>query len=138
MVRRVALRQRFRGALPQQPGDGNPLGAYLGERELVSAGTGDDDEIDAGGQEIGPRSEALAAQPLDAISPHGVPDLAPDHQSQPRRTAAVGLRSHEQRKVRRSDAPPEALRSNELGVPAQPPVRTKPEPHATSAEGYFL
>jgi hypothetical protein len=84
MVRRVPLRQRFRGALSQQSGDGNPLGAHLVERELVGAGTRDDDEIDAGGQEIGPGPEALTAQPFDAISPNGVPHLAPDDQSQPR------------------------------------------------------
>ena len=138
MVRCVALRQRFRGALPQQPRDGEPFGAHLSEREFVSARTGDDDEIDAGGQEIGPGPEALPAQPLDAVSPYGAADLARDHQSQPRQTVPVGLRGHEQREVRRPDPPSEALGSNELGVPAQSPVRTKPEPHSTLGEGYFL
>lgn len=138
MIRRVALRQRFRGSLPQEARDREPFGVHLREREFVGAGPSDDDEIDTGRQEVGPGSKALAAEALDAIPLHGAPDLARDDQAQARQCAPRALRRHEEREMRRADAPPDALRTNELGVPAQPPVRAKPEPHATLGEGLLL
>lgn len=104
MICRVALRQRFRGTLSQEALHREPLGADLGQRQLVGAGAGDHHEVDATGKEVGPGSEAFAAKAFDAIPPDCAADLSSDDQSQPREGAARSLRSDEQREVRGSDA----------------------------------
>jgi len=120
MMRPGRPRQRFRGALAQEPLHTEPLALDMLEVELGRTGTSDDDEVDPHGEQLRVRSEALTAEPLYAVSLHGTADPAPDDQAEPRRTGHA-LSREEQREVGRADAArvTVALRPRELRVLAE-------------------
>jgi hypothetical protein len=132
MMRGPAPRQRFRGTLAQEPLDRPPLGPDFFQLERVCARSGDHDQVDAWRHEVGPRSEAFAAQAFDAVPPDGVPHLAPDDEPQTRWFPLRGLRGHEQGEVTRTDASTVSLRTRELGVSPQPARGPEREPHRGS------
>ena len=86
----------------------------VGEAELVRARPCDDDEIDPGGQEVGPSPEALAAEPLHAVAQDGGADLARhDHPERAGRAPSRASRA----------AGCAATRSVKCGVATRCPVR---------------
>jgi hypothetical protein len=127
MMRRPALRQRFRGTFAQEALDRKPLRAHVVELQCMRAGTRDHDEVDPRRHEIRARSETFAAQSLDAISTHGVADFACHDEPEPRWAVGARLGGDEQREVTRADAPAIALRHSEFGVPSQPAIRPESE-----------
>jgi hypothetical protein len=106
-----------------------PFFANQCRAELVGARTGNDDEVDARGEQIGPRPEAFSADALDSIAPDSGADLAADHEPHPRggRGAPRGLGGHEESKVRRDHPSPRALGSDELDMAAQPAILPESE-----------
>jgi hypothetical protein len=93
----------------------------------VGAGASDDDEIHPWRKEIGPGSEALSADTLDSIAPHGGAQFAADDEAHAGRSrpAPGGLSGDEERKVRSHDSSPGSLRVHELDVTAQAAVLTE-------------
>jgi hypothetical protein len=85
MMRAGPPRQRFRGALPEEPLHPEPLGADALEVEIRRTRPGDDDEVDPRGQQVRVGTEALSAEPFHAISLHGAADPATHDEPQPRR-----------------------------------------------------
>jgi len=78
MVRVGAARQRFRGALLEPRLDREPFRAHLFEPQLMRPFAGDDDEVDAVGQERRPVAKAFAAETFHTVATHGAADLAGD------------------------------------------------------------
>jgi hypothetical protein len=147
MMRVALLRQRFRSALPKKALDARPFGPHPSQVEPGGAGTSDHNEVDPVGDQAGPRSEALSAEPLDAISPNGVADAPAHHEAESRRAACPGtqmgrLRGDEQRKVCRPYPPrlPLTLSSHEFRVLAEPTVGTEGHGAGSSTRPrvYFL
>jgi hypothetical protein len=132
MVRVDGARQRFRRALPEAVLDRKPFGPHFVQPQFMRPFSGDDNEVDAVGQEGSPCPKAFTAEPLDAVSAHGIADLARDDHTQPRGSRRGPLCGHEQREVGGADPATPSLRAHELGVPAQPPITPEPEGH------YFL
>jgi hypothetical protein len=150
--RRRRACQRFMGTPMQGRTSGKPLFVHQGGADLVGAGASNDDEVHAGRKEIGPRSETLSADALDAIAPDGRAHFAADDEAHSGRSrpAPGGLSGHEECKVRRNDSPPGALRVDELDVAAQTAVLPEGEAgrracrarrharHRSAGRRYFL
>ena len=68
MMRRANARQGLLGAFSQETLDGEPFGAHFHQAELMGAGSRDDDEIDAMGEEPWPGPETLPAEALDPVA----------------------------------------------------------------------
>jgi hypothetical protein len=132
MVRVGRPRQRFRRAPPQQRLDRTPLGPHVGKSQLVRPLASDDDEIHTRREELGPRAEALPAEPLHAISAHGAADPACHDKAKPRRAGRRGLGRDEQCEVGGPDAASYPLRACKFRMLAQPAVAPEVERH------YFL
>jgi hypothetical protein len=125
MMRRSGARQRLFRTLTQEPLHASPFGANLGQCKPGGAGACDDDEVDAGREQTGPRPEALAAEPFDPVSSDGPSDRSSGHDAEACCQGLPRLRRYEEREVRRADATTEPLRLHELGVFAKPPVLAK-------------
>lgn len=132
MIRVGRSRQRLGSPLLDAQLDRNPLRAHFGQAELVGAVARDDDQIHPRREQFGPEAETLATQSLHPISAHRTADPARDDHPEPRGSSGARLGGHEQGEVRRADAAARPLRTNELGMSAQPAVRPEIEGH------YFL
>jgi hypothetical protein len=133
MIRVALLRQgeRFGGPLLEAQLGGEPLRSHLRETEPIGALPGDDDEIDTGGEELGPEPEALTTQPFDPVAPHGRPDPTADHEPESRLRRLL-LRGNEEREMGRAHPTARTLCAGELRMSPQPAVAPELERH------YFL
>lgn len=133
MMRPLTARQRFRGPFAKAPVNLGPFAPNRSKVEVLSMRAGDHDQIHSRRKQIGPQTKALAAQALDPIAPHGVPH-SPSNDEANSGSIEFGwsprLGSHEQCKMSRSDAAPEALRPDEFGVVAEPPVPPEGKRHS--------
>jgi hypothetical protein len=117
-----------------------PLVAHLGQPELLGPIAPDHDEIDPAGQQIRPRTEALAAKALDAVTHDGTPHLARHHNPEARRqgssvrsVGAPSLRHHQEHEMRATHPLALLARTEEVTAPAEPPLTPEGVPHP-----YFL
>ncbi len=164
-MRRLPPRQRFHSSFPQVSLNVAPFAANRSQVELVRAMTRNHDEVHPGRKQVRPKTEALAANPLDAVALNGVAHLTTDDETETRRTSrrvedalpyalrrfigflsgdsgsCIGftgrLRRDKQRKMRSHDAPTELLGSDELGVAAEPSIRPERKRHPPR-RSYFL
>src|ERR1022692_2298028 len=109
MMRRANARQGLLDAFSQETLNGEPFGAHFHQAELMGAGSRDDDEIDAMGQEPWPGPETLPAEALDPVALHGAPDASRRHDAKAGCDGIPRLSGHEQGEVRRAHAPAQAL-----------------------------
>jgi hypothetical protein len=143
MMRGGRPRQRFRGALPEEPLHPEPLGADAREVEVGRARSGDDDEVDPHRHQIGVGAEALTAEPLHAVSLHGTPDAATHDQAEPGRPGDA-LSGEQEREMSGPHAPRVAiaLGARELDVPADSAIGAEGHITRPAARGrapvYFL
>jgi hypothetical protein len=115
-------RQGFRGAFPEQRPYGAPLGTHLGHAQRGRSFARDHHQVDAVGQELGKRPEALAAEALHAVAKHGPAHATRDHEAHARRPRRGRLSCHEEGEVRRPHAAARTLRTYELGVLPESPL----------------
>jgi hypothetical protein len=83
-------RQYLSHAVAERPLCPSPLGLDLGEPEERAPLTRDHEEIDPSRDKIGPETEALAADALDAVPLHRTTDLPRDDEPEPGIVAGGG------------------------------------------------
>jgi hypothetical protein len=122
MMRPSGVRQGFFGAPTKQVHHGEPFGTNLGEPELRRTRARHDDQIDAWGQQIGPRPEAFAAEAPDPVSLHGAPDFASRDHAEARFAGPVGLRRNEECEMLGAHPAADLLRTDEGAMAPQPAI----------------
>ena len=128
-----ALRQRFSREPPQARDRARPLRPNLVQIQRVRALARDDDEIDAGREEVAPEPEALPAEALGPVAGHGVAHSPRRDDAEARGTRASARRGplrsrHEEHEVSGLHAPAEALDALEVASPAHAPVAIEGRP----------
>lgn len=128
MVLRRRLRQGVGRTFLQRATGAFPFLTNVGEAEIVRAIASNHDEIDAVRHQIGPLSEALTAETLDAVALDGAADFFRDDDAEPRRSARGRLRGDQHREMRRRDARPCRLHAKKVRPLSQASVLAEREP----------